>query len=144
MILYINTSRTDLIQLKLISGNRVIDQLQSLEKFRHSELLLLMIDEILKKNKLRIQSLGCLAVVSGEGAFSALRLGVTTANAISWALKIPIVEINNIDSELNDKFLTELIVKKIEVLKKYSFKAIVPKYGREPNITKPKALNSKF
>ena len=136
MILFINTSKTNLIQLKLILNNKVIDQLESHEEFRQSELLLSMIDKIFKKNKVRLPSLKYLAIVTGPGAFSALRLGIATANAMAWALNIPIIELNSDEASLGDKELVKLIARKSKLTK--SFKQAVPKYGKEPNITTPK------
>jgi len=136
MILFINTSKTDLIQLKLISKNQVIGVLDSHKQFRQSELLLPMIDKLLTNNKVKLSQLKYLAVVTGPGAFSALRLGIATANAIAWALKLPIIEFDSTEIEMGDQELADFICQKAKLIKK--FRPAIPQYGKEPNITTPK------
>jgi tRNA A37 threonylcarbamoyladenosine modification protein TsaB len=146
MILFINTSQVDLIGLKLIKDGKILSQLENRQPYRQSELLLTMIDKLFRNSKLKIvdprpTSLGlgnltAVAVVSGPGAFSALRLGVATANALAWGLKIPIVELTAAEVK-NQKLLIKNLNLKIKKTG-LKFKAIKPKYGREPNITKVK------
>ena len=91
----------------------------------------------MKKQRLKTKDLRLIAVVSGPGAFSALRLGVTTANALAWSLGVPVVELSVDEVKNNDE-----MIKSINQILKYSntqiFKPVVPKYGKEPNITKAK------
>lgn len=135
MILFINTSQTDLIQLKLIDKGKIVRQLENKEEFKQSELLLSMIDKLLKKEKLKIKNLKLIVVVSGPGAFSALRLGVATANALAWSLKVPLIELS-VDEAGDDEKLIEAIKQKSKKAIKQVFKPVVPRYGKEPNITK--------
>ena len=136
MILFINTSQTDLIQLKLIKDDKITGQLESRENFKQSELLLLLIDQIFKNAKLKISACTAVAAVSGPGAFSALRLGVATANALALALKIPLAEVTAVEAEDNGK-LAEVLRGKIV---NHQLPVIIPKYGREPNITKSRIV----
>lgn len=129
MILFINTSRTDLIQVKLIDQSKVVAQLENHEQYTQSELLLGMIEKLLKSAKLKINGLTAIAVVSGPGAFSALRLGITTANTLAWSLQIPVIEVSS-DQAVND----ETLIKSLPI-KSTDFKPVIPKYGSEPNIT---------
>ena len=131
MILFINTSKTDLIQVKLIKDDQIIGQLENHEEYKQSELLLSIIDNLLKQKRIKIESLKFIAVVTGPGAFSALRLGVTTANTLAWSLKIPIIELSVEDVE-NDEILLKNL--KAKVLNPQSL-ILTPKYGKEPNIT---------
>lgn len=142
MILFINTSKTDLIQIKLIKDGQIISQLETHEEYKQSELLLGMIEKISKEQKASLnyarggksKIFEAIAVVSGPGAFSALRLGVTTANALAWSLGIPIIELST-DEAGDDQNLIKSINERVA---RAMFKPISPKYGREPNITKAK------
>jgi hypothetical protein len=62
-------------------------------------------------------------------------LGIATANTLAWALKIPIIELS-VDEVGDDQKLITNIDLMIRRLK--DFQPVVPKYGREPNITHPK------
>ncbi len=59
---------------------------------RHlAETLLSRIDEFLNREHLRINDLGGIAVYSGPGSFTGLRIGHSVANALAYGLHIPIV-----------------------------------------------------
>lgn len=55
-----------------------------------SQVLLPLIDKILTKNRLRPSDLTEIKVNVGPGSFTGLRVGVAVANALGWALKIPV------------------------------------------------------
>ena len=57
---------------------------------RNSQVILPMIDEILKKHSLRPNDLSEIKINTGPGSFTGLRVGLAIANALSFALKIPI------------------------------------------------------
>jgi len=139
MILFINTSQNDLIQIKLIDQNKVIRQKESHEQFKQAELLLPLINEVVKKEKLE-----AVAVVSGPGAFSALRFGLTTANTLAWSLHLPVIELTTDEAE-NDEQLVKILENKFppkadaplaqKNIKTGDFKPVIPQYGHEPHIT---------
>ncbi|MBT3689996.1 hypothetical protein HOE31_00720 [bacterium] len=121
MILYINTSKTDLIEVKLFLDNKLVKEKISNENLKQSELLLKMIDKVVHD----LKKLEAIYVVSGPGAFSALRIGVSTANALAWSLHIPVMELK-VDQDISQVKISK------------EFKPVIPKYGKEPNITKAK------
>ena len=121
MILYINTSKTDLIEVKLFLDNKLVKEKISNENLKQSELLLKMIDKVVHD----LKKLEAIYVVSGPGAFSALRIGVSTANALAWSLHIPVMELKVYQD-----------ISQVKISKE--FKPVIPKYGKEPNITKAK------
>ncbi len=55
-----------------------------------TQIILLMIDEILKKHSLELKDLSGIQINTGPGSFTGLRVGLAIANALSFALKIPI------------------------------------------------------
>ena len=110
----------------MVEKGKIIDEAENRQEYQQSEMLLSLIDKVAGKN---LKKLKAVAVVSGPGAFSALRFGVTTANVLAWILKLPMVELTA--EEAGEK-LIESLKKKPEV------KIVVPVYGREPNITKTK------
>lgn len=129
MILFINTLKNDLIQIKLIDKGKVLRQKESHEQFKQAELLLPMISEVVKKNKLE-----AIAVVSGPGAFSALRFGLTTANTLAWSLNLPVIELTA-DEVKDDLYLIKLLEDKFIKMKTGEFEPVLPQYGKEPHIT---------
>jgi len=58
---------------------------------RHkSQKLLDLVDKTMKKNKKTLKDISEIEVNLGPGSFTGLRVGVSVANALGWALKIPI------------------------------------------------------
>jgi len=55
-----------------------------------SQQALLLIDQILKKNKKKINDITEIEVNLGPGSFTGLKVGVTIANALGFALDIPV------------------------------------------------------
>lgn len=109
----------------MIDQGKVVALLENHEQYKQSELLLKLIDKVRGKAKLT-----AIGVVSGPGAFSALRFGITTANTLAWSLQIPVIEVSA-EQAVDDNKLIELLS-----ITPKEFKPVVPKYGSEPNITK--------
>ncbi len=55
-----------------------------------TQIILPMIDEILKKHSLKPEDLSEIQVNAGPGSFTGLRIGLAIANALSFVLKIPV------------------------------------------------------
>lgn len=85
MKLYIDTSDRETITVGL--GEK---KFQSEAKDGASQKLLPFIREILKKEGKKIKDISEVEVNTGPGSFTGLRVGVSVANAIGWALGIPV------------------------------------------------------
>lgn len=55
-----------------------------------SQQVLSLVDEILKKNRIKLEDLTEIKVETGPGSFTGIRVGITVAQTLSWALKIPL------------------------------------------------------
>lgn len=136
MILFINAAQANYIEIKLLNKGKVVGVSVCQKEFMQAELLLPMIEKILKKFNVKPSGLAALAVVTGPGAFSALRIGLATANALAFLLNLPLIELNADQVNSDSDLITNIRAKKIP----RGFKPAVPQYGREPNITKPKNI----
>jgi len=85
MKLFIDTSDRE----KIIVG---IDdkRFKSKAKEQTSQKLLPFIDEVLKKEGKSVKDVTEIEVNTGPGSFTGLRVGVSVANALAWALEIPV------------------------------------------------------
>ena len=54
-----------------------------------SQVVLSMIEDVLKKHNLKLEDLNAIEVNAGPGSFTGVRIGISIANALSFALKIP-------------------------------------------------------
>ncbi len=135
MILILDTSNIEYIYLALGEMGDIKYEKKILAKFEQEEKLLVSLKDFLSINKFEIIDLDGLIVVSGPGSFSALRIGLAVANTIAWSFNKGIVGFRK------DEFKNyqELLIKGEEFLSESkNFKIVLPQYGVEPNISKPK------
>ena len=66
-------------------------------KKTHSQTLLPMLDELKKMIELDMGTLDAIAVASGPGSFTGLRIGSATAKGLGLALKKPLVEVPTLE-----------------------------------------------
>jgi len=60
-----------------------------------------IIDKFITQNtKYKIQNTDAVGIINGPGAFTGVRTGVTIANALSYALKIPIYSIDSLFAQI--------------------------------------------
>lgn len=88
MILQIDTKDQKVIKVSLKSG-KIVESLSEENKYG-SQVLLPLINKILKKNKLKFKDLKGIEVEIGPGSFTGLRVGVSVANALAYSLNIPV------------------------------------------------------
>lgn len=85
MVLFIDTSNNKKTIVKL--DKDCLEQPSGPDK---SQQVLSLIKQILKKNKKTLKDLTEIKVETGPGSFTGLRVGLAVANALGWALKIPV------------------------------------------------------
>jgi len=121
MILYINTTQNNLIEIRLKNKNKLIAVKIIKSRRTQAEKLLSAIEKLLKANKLKLSDLDSLEVENRGGSFTSLRIGVITANALAYALGVRVTG--------KEK---AVLTKK----EKNKFCPVEPLYNREPEITK--------
>lgn len=101
--LLIDTSNNQEIKVGIrIDGKEDIIQKNIGEN--RDQMVLPLIVEILRRNTLNLKDINKIEVQTGPGSFTGLRVGVTIANALSYALQIPI----------NDKKVGEFVEPRYE------------------------------
>lgn len=66
-------------------------------KKTHSQTLLPMIHDMMEMAGMEVQELDAIAIASGPGSFTGLRIGASTAKGLAAALKIPIVAVPTLE-----------------------------------------------
>ncbi len=90
MILKIDSTDREAIVVELIDEkNGKSKKLVEKQKLG-SQVLLPMIVKILKKNKVKFIDLTAIEINPGPGSFTGTRVGVSVANALGYALNLPV------------------------------------------------------
>ena len=129
--MFVLTIRTDKpeSEISLYSEGEKIDY-YSWEAHRLlAETLNIKIRELLVRNSKDINDLNGLVVFTGPGSFTGLRIGLSVANAISFAASVPIIGKNG---EKWEEMGIALLMGGA------NDRIILPNYGAEANITLPK------
>lgn len=88
-VLYIDTRDNQRIILKLHLDGKT-DEINKTVTSWTSQLLLPLIDGLLKKSNISVFQLSEVKAELGPGSFTGLRVGVAVANALGWLLDIPV------------------------------------------------------
>lgn len=132
MILLINTADQGNITVALARSGKIVAFDAITTPHHGAGKILSAVERLLKKHKTALKGV---IVVSGPGAFTAVRLGVVIANTIAWSLHIPIIGVKRTVFTT----LADLASQSPMVMKRARRgKLVVPFYGKEPNITLPR------
>lgn len=95
-ILNIETA-TKNCSVSLSKGGKTIAVKQlSEEQFNHAEKLHLFIREVLDSQHISLKNLNAVAVSKGPGSYTGLRIGVSTAKGLCYALNIPLIAVDTL------------------------------------------------
>ena len=98
MTLFIDT-HDELITIALKIKEKIYIKTKSSE-YRHSIFVMPMIEEIFKENNLNIKDLEKIIVVNGPGSFTGIRIGLSIAKTLAYALNISINTISSLTAYL--------------------------------------------
>lgn len=79
-------------------------------KKTHSQTLLPMLDEITKMTELDLNTVDAIAIASGPGSFTGLRIGSATAKGLGLALDKPLVEVPTVDGLAYNLYGTDRLI----------------------------------
>jgi len=97
VILSIETS-TKTCSLALHKGEELLSEYNLHVENSHSEVLSIMINDLLSNVNLSLQALDGVAVSIGPGSYTGLRIGVSTAKGLAYALDIPILKVDTLEA----------------------------------------------
>ena len=139
MIFCLDTSSNERLTVALASADGRLRWHQTVPvHFQQAEKLLAVLDSFLRATRVRLARLSGIAVVSGPGGFTSLRIGVITANTLGYALRIPVFGLRLTDGRGGMETLAKKAAVKLRQERPDTF--VTPFYGRPPHITRAKEL----
>ncbi len=106
-------------------GKTVICKEVSEQGYSHAELLHVFIEEILKDANVSFQDLQAIAISKGPGSYTGLRIGVSSAKGLCYALGIPLIAIDTLTILANQiKVENGLIIPMIDARRMEVYSAI--------------------
>ncbi|MDF2612963.1 MAG: tsaB [Clostridia bacterium] len=93
-----------------MKDNKLVGEYYICDKLTHSETIMPMMEHMKQLIGLDLSTLDAIAVTSGPGSFTGLRIGVTTAKALALALDKPIIGIPTLDAIANNITHTEHVI----------------------------------
>jgi len=104
MILIIDTSKNKYLKIILENNNKKIVNKKITANKKQAEKLLLTIDQVLKQKKIKLQEIDQIKVADQGESSTALRIGISVANALAYTLQIPISNLKKENKKIN-KFI---------------------------------------
>jgi tRNA threonylcarbamoyladenosine biosynthesis protein TsaB len=91
------------------------------QNFSHAEKLHVFIEELFLETNLKLQDLNAVAVSQGPGSYTGLRIGVSAAKGLCYALSIPLIALDTMEIlarkiQVNSGFIIPMIdARRLEV-----------------------------
>ncbi|WJS96375.1 tRNA (adenosine(37)-N6)-threonylcarbamoyltransferase complex dimerization subunit type 1 TsaB [Flavobacterium johnsoniae] len=87
---------------KTIACNELAD-----EGYSHAEKLHVFIEEVIAKAEISVQDLVAIAVSQGPGSYTGLRIGVSAAKGLCYALNIPLIAVDTLQTLASQAEVTD-------------------------------------
>lgn len=95
LILSLETT-TNVCSVALHQEGKLIASKENYASQSHSRLLAVFIKDILAELDLRANQLEAIAVSQGPGSYTGIRIGVSTAKGLCYALSVPLISVNTL------------------------------------------------
>jgi tRNA threonylcarbamoyladenosine biosynthesis protein TsaB len=97
ILLNIETS-TEVCSVTVAKNGITLCEKESVEGLNHSELLTVFIGDLFRDNGITFRDLDAVAVSKGPGSYTGLRIGISVAKGISYAMNIPLISVGSLDA----------------------------------------------
>ncbi|WP_338647246.1 tRNA (adenosine(37)-N6)-threonylcarbamoyltransferase complex dimerization subunit type 1 TsaB [Flavobacterium sp. KS-LB2] len=103
------------------------------EGYSHAERLHVFIEEIIKEAGIKWNDLSAIAVSQGPGSYTGLRIGVSAAKGLCYALDVPLIAVDTLQALASQVVLSDgLIIPMIDARRMEVYSAIfAPNYERK-------------
>ena len=143
IILNIETSSTN-CSVSLSNNNKLIDCLEKdSPNYSHSQKLHSFISELMEKNNISFKDLDAVAVGIGPGSYTGLRIGLSAAKGICYALDIPLISVSSLENMVSNIQFEGVIISTIDARRDEVYSCIFDKDKKVFREELPEIINSK-
>ena len=96
-ILSISTS-SNIASVAISENDKYILELNIDNNKTHSETLMPLVSELLKKTNLNLSDIDLIACDVGPGSFTGIRIGISSIKAIAESLKVPVISVTSLEA----------------------------------------------
>ena len=96
-ILAIDTSSA-ICSVAILEDDKLIDEINLNDGKTHSENLMPILNEILKRNNIEIKQIEMIACCTGPGSFTGIRIGVASIKPIAEVLNIKVASVTSLET----------------------------------------------
>ena len=94
----------------ILSEDMLIGEISTTTKLTHSQTIMPMIDELLKKVSLDITDIDLFACSEGPGSFTGLRIGIGTIKGLAYGLGKSVVGVSTLEALAHNIDVTDLVI----------------------------------
>ncbi|WP_299333810.1 tRNA (adenosine(37)-N6)-threonylcarbamoyltransferase complex dimerization subunit type 1 TsaB [uncultured Psychroserpens sp.] len=98
LILSIETSTTNCSVSLSKKGETLILKEDNNSNYSHAESLHVFIDKVIASAEIKKEDIDAIAVSKGPGSYTGLRIGVSAAKGLSYALEIPLISVSTLEA----------------------------------------------
>lgn len=82
----------------ITDGSNILGRVEGNDRFSHLQNLMSQVEQVLKECELSLNDMTAIAVSVGPGSFTGIRIGVSSARALSQILGIPCVAVSSLEA----------------------------------------------
>jgi tRNA threonylcarbamoyladenosine biosynthesis protein TsaB len=113
-ILNIETATKNCSVALALDGKTILSKEIAEEGYSHAERLHVFIEELIQEAGIHFQDLRAIAVSQGPGSYTGLRIGVSAAKGLCYALNIPLIAVDTLQilasqAKVNEGFIVPML-----------------------------------
>ncbi len=143
LILCLETATTNCSVTVEQDGNLLAIREDGNKQYSHAEKLHLFIDEVLKEAGLKPKDLNAVALSTGPGSYTGLRIGAAAAKGLCFSLDIPLISVSTLNSLSRQLNVPEnsLVVPMLDARRMEVYSAVFDASGKQIRETRAEILD---
>lgn len=141
-------SATDICSVAVSNGGQVIALKEALKSRSHTEKITVLIQECLLEARVGVGDLDAVAVSSGPGSYTSLRIGLSTAKGICFGQGIPLISIDTLQGmameALPNVLSGQTIIATIDARRMEVYQASFDHLGNRLSEDEPKIIDNDY